>query len=58
MENELRTQEKEAAEELANLGKKAKYLEKQLTEAQTQLKDIVSFTESETAATHLRRVTA
>lgn len=42
MENELKTSEREAAEELSNLTKKAKYLEKTLNEAQSQLKDIVS----------------
>lgn len=42
MEKDLKTQEKEINEDLTNLGKKNKYLEKQLAEAQAQLKDIVS----------------
>ncbi|KAG8896388.1 hypothetical protein FRC00_006023, partial [Tulasnella sp. 408] len=40
MERDLKTQEKEINEDLTNLGKKNKYLEKQLAEAQAQLKDI------------------
>ncbi|KAG8940845.1 hypothetical protein FRC04_004996 [Tulasnella sp. 424] len=42
MEKDLRTQEKETNEDLTNLGKKNKYVEKQLAEAQAQLKDIAS----------------
>lgn len=42
MENDLKSQERVLSEDVSNLGKKAKYLEKQLNEAQSQLKDIVS----------------
>ncbi|KAG8929528.1 hypothetical protein FRC02_005469 [Tulasnella sp. 418] len=40
MERDLKNQEKEMADELNTLGKKAKYLEKQFTESQSQLRDI------------------
>ena len=43
MENQLKSQEKDAADELTSLGKKAKFLEKQLTDSQAQLRDIVRF---------------
>ncbi|KAG6894781.1 hypothetical protein C0992_004723 [Termitomyces sp. T32_za158] len=41
METELKTQEKELADDISNLNKKSKYLEKQLNDAQSQLRDIV-----------------
>ncbi|KAG5718999.1 hypothetical protein E4T56_gene20368 [Termitomyces sp. T112] len=40
MESELKAQEKELADDIANLNKKSKYLEKQLNDAQSQLRDI------------------
>ncbi|GBE77517.1 Prefoldin [Sparassis latifolia] len=40
MEKELKTEEKELADDLNNLAKKAKYLEKQFNDAQGQLRDI------------------
>ncbi|KAG8980679.1 hypothetical protein FRB90_007545 [Tulasnella sp. 427] len=40
MERDLKGQEKEVNDDLTNLSKKNKYLEKQLAEAQAQLKDI------------------
>ncbi|KAF4573397.1 prefoldin subunit beta family protein [Pleurotus pulmonarius] len=40
MEKDLKTQEKELSEDINNLTKKAKYLEKQFNDAQTQLRDI------------------
>ncbi|KAG8940848.1 hypothetical protein FRC04_004999 [Tulasnella sp. 424] len=49
MERDLKTQEKEINEDLTNLGKKNKYLEKQLAEAQAQLKDIFHHSETRDA---------
>ncbi|OAX33154.1 Prefoldin [Rhizopogon vinicolor AM-OR11-026] len=40
MEKELKTQEKELTDDINNLNKKAKYLEKQFNDAQSQLRDI------------------
>ncbi|KAF7436306.1 hypothetical protein PC9H_003135 [Pleurotus ostreatus] len=40
MEKDLKTQEKELSDDINNLTKKAKYLEKQFNDAQTQLRDI------------------
>ncbi|KAG8901220.1 hypothetical protein FRB99_005475 [Tulasnella sp. 403] len=40
MEKDLKAQEKQLGEEIAALTKKSKFLEKQLAEAQSQLKDI------------------
>ncbi|KAG6874371.1 hypothetical protein C0995_015107 [Termitomyces sp. Mi166 len=40
MESELKAQEKELADDISNLNKKTKYLEKQLNDAQSQLRDI------------------
>ncbi|KAJ8587788.1 Prefoldin [Rhizopogon salebrosus TDB-379] len=40
MEKELKTQEKELTDDITNLNKKAKYLEKQFNDAQSQLRDI------------------
>ncbi|KAJ7109812.1 Prefoldin [Mycena epipterygia] len=40
MEKELKTQEKELADDISNLTKKSKYLEKQFNDAQSQLRDI------------------
>ncbi|PAV22710.1 Prefoldin [Pyrrhoderma noxium] len=40
MEKELKTQEKELTDDINNLNKKAKYLEKTFNEAQAQLRDI------------------
>lgn len=42
MEKEMKAEEKEITDQLTNLSKKTKYLEKQLNEAQGQLRDIVS----------------
>ncbi|KAF7968934.1 hypothetical protein HWV62_21574 [Athelia sp. TMB] len=41
MEKELQDQEKEIADDITNLTKKSKYLEKQYNDAQNQLRDIV-----------------
>ncbi|KIY65967.1 Prefoldin [Cylindrobasidium torrendii FP15055 ss-10] len=40
MEGDLAKQEKELADDISNLNKKSKYLEKQFNEAQSQLRDI------------------
>ncbi|KAG7099866.1 hypothetical protein E1B28_001670 [Marasmius oreades] len=40
MEQDLKNQEKEITEDISNLNKKSKYLEKQFNEAQAQLRDI------------------
>ncbi|KAG1754709.1 Prefoldin [Suillus paluster] len=40
MEQELKTQEKELTDDINSLNKKAKYLEKQFNDAQSQLRDI------------------
>ncbi|KAL1739892.1 Prefoldin [Schizophyllum fasciatum] len=40
MESELKTQEKELGDDITNLTKKSKFLEKQFNEAQGQLRDI------------------
>ncbi|KAJ7116810.1 Prefoldin [Mycena crocata] len=40
MEKELKGQEKELADDISNLTKKSKYLEKQFNDAQGQLRDI------------------
>ncbi|THV06527.1 Prefoldin [Dendrothele bispora CBS 962.96] len=40
MEQELKSQEKELTDDINNLNKKTKYLEKQYNEAQAQLRDI------------------
>ncbi|VDB91600.1 unnamed protein product [Peniophora sp. CBMAI 1063] len=40
MEKSLKDEEKTLTDDLNNLGKKAKYLEKQFTDAQNQLRDI------------------
>ncbi|KAF5368375.1 hypothetical protein D9758_002460 [Tetrapyrgos nigripes] len=40
MEQELKSQEKELSDDINNLNKKTKYLEKQYNEAQAQLRDI------------------
>ncbi|TFK42021.1 Prefoldin [Crucibulum laeve] len=40
MEADLKTQEKELSDDITNLNKKSKYLEKQFNEAQSQLRDI------------------
>ncbi|KAF8079126.1 Prefoldin [Lyophyllum atratum] len=40
MEDELKSQEKELADDIASLNKKSKYLEKQFNDAQSQLRDI------------------
>ncbi|KIM88732.1 hypothetical protein PILCRDRAFT_237055 [Piloderma croceum F 1598] len=40
MEQELKGQEKELTDDINNLNKKAKYLEKQFNDAQNQLRDI------------------
>ncbi|KAF8529195.1 Prefoldin [Hysterangium stoloniferum] len=42
MEKDLRTEEKGLSDDLSGLNKKTKYLEKQFTDAQSQLRDIVS----------------
>ncbi|KAG5653893.1 hypothetical protein H0H81_009485 [Sphagnurus paluster] len=42
MEDELKSQEKELADDITSLNKKSKYLEKQFNDAQAQLRDIVS----------------
>ncbi|KAL5494761.1 hypothetical protein ACEPAI_223 [Sanghuangporus weigelae] len=42
MEKDLKTQEKDLTDDLNNLNKKAKYLEKTFNEAQAQLRDIFS----------------
>lgn len=41
MEGSLKTQEKELSDDIVNLNKKSKYLEKQYVEANAQLRDIV-----------------
>ncbi|CCM03668.1 uncharacterized protein FIBRA_05812 [Fibroporia radiculosa] len=41
MEKELKVEEKELTDDITNLMKKSKYLEKQFDEAQGQLRDIV-----------------
>ncbi|KAH8110605.1 Prefoldin [Phellopilus nigrolimitatus] len=40
MDKELKSQEKELTDDINSLNKKSKYLEKQFTEAQSQLRDI------------------
>ncbi|KAK2464900.1 hypothetical protein APHAL10511_002976 [Amanita phalloides] len=40
LEDELKQQEKELTDDINSLGKKSKYLEKQFTDAQSQLRDI------------------
>ncbi|KZP28931.1 Prefoldin [Athelia psychrophila] len=40
MEKELKDQEKELTDDITNLAKKSKYLEKQYNDAQNQLRDI------------------
>ncbi|KAF8807905.1 Prefoldin [Phlegmacium glaucopus] len=40
MEEELKNQEKDVSDDIANLNKKSKYLEKQYNDAQSQLRDI------------------
>ncbi|KAG2149448.1 Prefoldin [Suillus cothurnatus] len=40
MEQEFKSQEKELTDDINNLNKKAKYLEKQFNDAQSQLRDI------------------
>ncbi|KAJ7750191.1 Prefoldin [Mycena metata] len=40
MEKELKGQEKELADDISNLTKKSKFLEKQFNDAQAQLRDI------------------
>lgn len=40
MEDELKSQEKELADDITSLNKKSKYLEKQFNDAQAQLRDI------------------
>ncbi|KAJ2927279.1 hypothetical protein H1R20_g6473, partial [Candolleomyces eurysporus] len=40
MEQQLKSQEKELSDDISNLNKKAKYLEKQYNDAQSQLRDI------------------
>ncbi|KAI0720150.1 Prefoldin [Fomitopsis betulina] len=40
MEKELKTEEKEITDDINNLQKKSKYLEKQFNDAQAQLRDI------------------
>jgi prefoldin subunit 1 len=40
MEQELKNQEKELTDDINNLNKKSKYLEKQFSDAQSQLRDI------------------
>lgn len=40
MEKELKKQEKELSDDITNLNKKSKYLEKQFNDAQGQLRDI------------------
>ncbi|KII93945.1 hypothetical protein PLICRDRAFT_36162 [Plicaturopsis crispa FD-325 SS-3] len=40
MEQELKAEEKELADDIANLNKKSKYLEKQFQDAQNQMRDI------------------
>jgi len=47
MENQLKSQEKDAADELTSLGKKAKFLEKQLADSQAQLRDIFQGVETQ-----------
>ena len=41
MESELKAQEKELGDDLNNLAKKSKFLEKQFNDASGQLRDIV-----------------
>jgi len=40
MEGELKAQEKELSDDINNLNKKSKFLEKQFSDAQSQLRDI------------------
>ncbi|KAF9068089.1 Prefoldin [Rhodocollybia butyracea] len=40
METQLKTQEKELSDDIISLNKKAKYLEKQFNDSQSQLRDI------------------
>jgi len=40
MEKDLKKQEKELTDDITNLNKKAKYLEKQFNDSQSQLRDI------------------
>jgi len=49
MEQSLKAQEKECVEDLVNLKKKSKYLEKQLTDSQAQIRDIFHHAESQDA---------
>jgi len=48
MEKDLRNQEKELSDDIVNLNKKSKYLEKQYQEASAQLRDIFHSSESKT----------
>ncbi|KAJ7610914.1 Prefoldin [Roridomyces roridus] len=55
MEKELKGQEKELSDDIASLAKKSKYLEKQFSDAQAQLRDIKSYPTMKQQKEHIRQ---